>query len=229
MCATAAAAFATAGLAAHAEEGWYARGDVQYGFSGDLDHDPAVSNVVGSLESSSDADENLGGQLGLGYAMANGVRLEGTLGYRGGDLDVPNDFAPGLTAVTLAPAGNLQIADLMLNGIYDFNRDGKWQPYVGLGVGAARLSAKASNLQYGTAGNLAAANGFNDSSTSLAYQGLLGLGYKVSDRLTMDFGYKYFATGDDLSFDGVPGGGTSYDGSFSEHVATVGLRYAFGA
>ena len=196
MCATAAAAFATAGLAAHAEDGWYGRGDVQYGFAGKLDHDPVTEDLAGTLGGSSDADEMLGGQLGLGYDFDNGFRLEGVLGYRGGELDVPSDFAPGVTGVASDPHGNLQIADFMLNGIYDFNRAGKIQPYAGLGIGAARLNAKASNINVGSVGNWAAANGFSDTDTTLAYQGLLGLGYKVSDRLTLDVGYKYFVADD---------------------------------
>ena len=228
MCATAAAAFATAGLAAHADDGWYGRADVQYGFSGELDHDPVTQDVPGSLQGSSDSDEMLGGQLGLGYNFDNGFRLEGALGYRGGELNVPSDFGMGVTGVASDPHGNLQIADFMLNGFYDFNRAGKVQPYIGLGVGGARLNAKASNLNVGTAGNWAAVNGFNETDTTLAYQGLLGLGYKVSDRLTLDLGYKYFVA-DDLEFAGNPSDGTDYDGTYTDHVATVGLRWAFGA
>ena len=105
MCATAAAAFATAGLAAHAEDGWYARGDVQYGFAGELDHDPVTEYVAGTLEGSSDSDEMLGGQLGLGYDFDNGFRLEGVGGYRSGELDVPSSFSPGLTGVASDPHG----------------------------------------------------------------------------------------------------------------------------
>ena len=62
----------------------------------------------------------LGGQLGLGYDFDNGFRVESVLGYRGGELSVPSAFGPGLTGVASDPHGNLQIADLMVNGIYDF-------------------------------------------------------------------------------------------------------------
>ena len=121
--------------------------------------------------------------------------------------------------------GDLQVADLMLNAIYDFNRAGVFQPYVGVGVGGARINAKASNLNYGSAGAFSAANGLDDTDTSIAYQGLLGFGYKMSDRLTLDVGYKYFVA-DDLKFAGTHDG-PGYDGTLSEHIATVGLRYSF--
>ena len=85
MCATAAAALASAGLTAHAE-GWYGRTDLQYSFDGRLDHDPAVANTRGALARDSDTTEVLGAGVGLGYGFENGLRFETALGYRTGDL-----------------------------------------------------------------------------------------------------------------------------------------------
>merc|ERR1712232_371789 len=96
MCATAAAAFASAGFVAH-------------------------------------ADEAIGFDLGLGYGFDNGFRLEGVGGYADSELTVPAasyNGAPG--GAFPAAAGNLQVMELMFNGIYDFNREGALQPYVGL-------------------------------------------------------------------------------------------------
>jgi hypothetical protein len=48
LCATAAAAFATVGATAHAEDGWYARADAQFSFEGTLDQDGAT-DVIGTI------------------------------------------------------------------------------------------------------------------------------------------------------------------------------------
>jgi OOP family OmpA-OmpF porin len=90
MCATAAAAFGVC-WPHGTREGWYSRADLQYTFDGRVDHD-AVASVNGKMAGDSDASELLGGDLGLGYSYDNGLRLEGVLGYRGGDLDVSTRF-----------------------------------------------------------------------------------------------------------------------------------------
>ncbi|KCZ98951.1 OmpA family protein, partial [Hyphomonas polymorpha PS728] len=222
MCATAAAAFATAGATAHAEDGWYSRADIQYSFDGTVDHDPTAA-FNGSMVGDSSVSENLGLSVGLGYGFANGLRLEGVLGQRGGDLDVPNGINGTLTGATAAPAGYASVTDLMVNGLYDFNKGGSIQPYIGLGVGGARVDAKASNRTFAAG---AAANGFSDKASGIAYQGLLGVGFKLSERLTMDVGYKYF-TVEDLNFDGKAGTAGSYDVDYQDHTATLGVRYSF--
>ena len=224
MCATAAAAFASVGLSAHAD-GWYSRADLQYSFDGRLDHDAKISGN-GVLANDSDTTEVVGADVGLGYSYDNGLRFEGVLGVRGGDLEVPTVIGGTLPGTTINPAGNVSVTDLMINGLFDFNRDGTVSPYIGAGVGGTRVRAKAANRVVGTVPNLSAANGFNDTAAGLAWQGLVGVGFKLSDRLTMDLGYKYF-NAPELEFDGNHGG-VDYDGDYSDHTATIGLRYAFG-
>ena len=253
MCATAAAAFASAGFMAHAEDGWYARGDLGWVVDGTLDHD-APTDVLYTLGSDSDTSEDvvLGG-LGLGYGFDNGFRLETALTHRAGDLDVPVNINGGVpeTIGSLIDArglnqgtevrferhqqGKLQSWDLMVNGLYDFNRDGSFQPYLGAGIGVAKVKAKVSNLtavqiQNGVAPQTFAANGFSDSETAAAYQALAGVGYNVTDRLTADLGYRLFYV-DDLDFNGVDNLGNEvvYDATYIDHAVTFGLRYALGA
>jgi outer membrane protein OmpA-like peptidoglycan-associated protein len=228
MCATAAAAFASAGFVAHAEDGWYARADATFGFDGKLDHDPAEQDVIGTMGSESDPDDMIGFDLGLGYGFDNGFRIEGVGAYGDAELSVPAASYNGAPIGAVPGAsGNLQTMELMFNGIYDFNRDGAVQPYVGLGVGVLRANAKANNLVYTNGTDISAANGFADSDTGFAYQGLLGLGYKVSEKLTLDLGYRY-KVAEDLEFGGAHGG-TNYDADYTAHLATVGMRFNFGA
>lgn len=224
MCATAAAAFASAGLPAHAE-GWYSRADLQYSFDGRVDHD-ATASQNGKLAGNSDASELLGAQGGFGYAFDNGLRFEGVVGYRGGDLTVSPTISGTLPGTQVSPEGTAAIMDLMINGIYDFNADGTVRPYIGVGVGGTRIRAKASNRITGVAPNLSASNGFSDTAAGLAWQGLAGIGFALSDRLTLDLGYKYF-TASELEFDGKHTS-VAYDVDYTDHTATIGLRYAFG-
>ncbi|MEM8617641.1 MAG: outer membrane beta-barrel protein, partial [Pseudomonadota bacterium] len=258
MCATAAAAMASAGFVAQAEEGWYGRADVGAVVDGIVDHD-APDDVLNSLGGNSEPNSMYTGGVGFGYGFDNGFRLEAGLTHRTGGLDVsqginglingviPDDLvvtnADGLETSRVVyasqPTGNLQSWDLMLNGIYDFNRDGKFQPYLGAGIGGARVKAKASNLtgvvlnkldDPTTISGQSPVNGFGDDDTGIAYQGLAGIGYKFSDRLTVDFGYKYFLVQDlDFSGTGFNGEAVNYETDYQDHSLTAGLRYAFGA
>ncbi len=38
-----------------------------------------------------------------------------------------------------AASGDLKTVAGMLNGYYDFNREGAWQPFVGAGIGVAQV------------------------------------------------------------------------------------------
>jgi outer membrane protein OmpA-like peptidoglycan-associated protein len=142
----------------------------------------------------------------IGYAFGRdantGFRLEGELSYRDNDLA---DVDANATAL----AG-------MLNGYIDFNRQGTIQPYLGLGIGYANVELDGG--------------GSSIEDSGLAYQGMAGLGFALSPRLTLDVGYKYF-TVKDLDFPTIIFADTSVGGSFDyeQHAATVGLRWQFAA
>ncbi|MCH2457955.1 MAG: outer membrane beta-barrel protein, partial [Henriciella sp.] len=200
MCATAAAALASAMSVANAQDGWYGRADLGYSFDGELDSDPPT-NAPFALggDQELDGDGLLGAQIGLGYGFGNGFRLESTFGYRGGDLE-PSTTITGASILNLPPLanggysvggdGNISIYELMFNALYDFNPTGAVQPYLGAGIGLAKVDARATNLRAGvvTAGGVQTfdANGFNDDDTGMAYQLLGGIGYGLTERLTLD-------------------------------------------
>ena len=195
MCATAAAALASAMSVANAQDGWYGRADLGYSFDGELDSDPPT-NVPLTLGGTQelDGDGLLGAQIGLGYGFGNGFRLETTFGYRGGELETSRVIngatvaaAPSAIGLAYAPggSGNVDIYDLMFNGLYDFNPNGAVQPYIGAGIGMAKVNARATNFRAGvvTPGGIQTydANGFNDDDSGLAYQALAGIGYDISE------------------------------------------------
>jgi len=92
----------------------------------------------------------------------------------------------------------------MANLYYDFNRGGSIQPYLGLGAGYVQSEI-----------------GALDEEDGWAYQGLAGIGWRMTDRATLDIGYRYF-NAPELEYPG-------FDVDYEHQAVTVGIRYAFGA
>jgi outer membrane protein OmpA-like peptidoglycan-associated protein len=179
--------------AAYATEGWYGRVDAGYSFDGTQEFD-----ILGDADFENDWVEG----LGLGYAFSGGLRLEGEISHRFNALDT-----------SVATDGDTHAWAAMLNGYYDFNADGAISPYVGLGVGAARVNGN------GSVGPLA----YDDQDTAFAYQGAVGVAFAVSDQLSLDVGYRYF-TAPELSFTSNVG---DFESGYEHHAALVGLRWQF--
>lgn len=191
-----AALMAGAGGVAHATEGWYGRADVGYSIDASLDGD------VDGDELKTDLEGDWMGGLGLGYAFQNGFRAEGELGFRYNEADGTLDGGD----IT----GYARSWSAMANLYYDFNRGGTIEPYLGVGVGAARIGA--------------GVDGFgSDQDTVLAYQALAGLAFSLTERLDLDVGVRYF-TAPDAEFT-LAGSEASAD--YEHTAATVGLRWQF--
>ncbi len=96
----------------------------------------------------------------------------------------------------------------MANGYYDISlSDASITPYVTGGVGFASFSGS---------------NGGFDA-TEFAWQVGAGLGFKASENVVVDLGYRYFRTSDiSDSFEGVPA-----DFSISGSNILAGIRYSF--
>lgn len=186
---------------AWATEGWYGRLDAGY-------------SVDGALKASGgdfDFDNDWSGHAAAGYAFKNGFRVEAEGAYRQNDL---SDIKGDATATAA-----------MANLYYDFNRDGAIQPYVGIGVGGAKIDVS------GAAASLVT---FDDNDTVAAYQGMAGVAIPLTDRLDLDVGYRYFKA-PDASFAGRVSDGEGgfnafrFDGDYEHQAVTVGVRYQFAA
>ena len=187
---------------ANATEGWYGRADVGYSTDGSMEFDGFDGF---------DLENDWTQHLGLGYAFQNNFRLEGELGHRF------NNFGEdaGLDD------GDVRVWSGMLNAFYDFNRGGRIEPYVGAGIGAARVQAvmTAHPILY-----------LDDEDTVLAYQAMAGLAIGITERLDLDVGYRYFvANGGEFEGLGGENGDEpfSVDGDYEQQAVTVGLRWQF--
>lgn len=226
--ATAALMAAPSIASADDDAGWYLRGNAGYGMHTDTD---LTGDITGDVESQGGAT----GSLGLGYDFGNNWRLE---------LDGASLFTD-LGAVAQLPGSysKLSTNTAMLNAIYDFSDFGRWEPYVGAGIGLVRARTSTNVHDFPSATPIApgvvnvnspACPGgsvcdFRDTDTGLGWQLLAGLGYKISDNLTWDTHYRYLNS-TNLDFKGNIDGA---DAAFSmedpgAHSVMTGLRYKFG-
>ena len=217
------------------DEGWYLRGNVGYGIHSDTDIDNGLN---GDVESEGDGAFS----VGIGYDLGENWRVE---------LDGFSLFTD-LGAIGQQPSSTAKVRTnaVMLNAIYDFNDFGRWQPFVGAGVGFVQneFSLVAHDFANGstlvrnpactgaTAPNEVRTCNVNDDNEDIGWQILAGLGYAITDNLTWDTQYRYFDSGS-ASLNGtstlLPSGDSSpilaQVDDVGGHALLTGFRYRFGA
>lgn len=209
-----AAFIAAAAAAPAAAEGWYVRADAGIGLSGSLDSANEVA-ITPQFGGGRELEDDWVASFGAGRSFGSGLRVEGEFAYRNGDIEPSTRVAPG---------GEARAASALLNVAYDFNKGAWLEPYVGAGIGAARVEATAFNNAVLPADLV----GFDDDDTALAYQLQAGVGVRLTDSLTLDLGYRYFAA-PELEFDGrtALGAPRTFEADYEHQAATAGLRWSF--
>ena len=230
---------AAGSASAHDDEGWYLRGNAGYGVHSDVDLE---GNIDSSLHGNGVQSEgDVAYSLGAGYDFGDHWRVE---------LDGDN-LSTSLGSVSQTPnsSAKLLTESVMLNALYDFDSFGKFEPYVGAGLGLVKGKADLFASDFaGTDGELVInptcvgarttaglTCGTSHSDSGLGWQLLAGLGYKVSDNLTWDTHYTYL-NGPNLKLNGQQANLSSGAATFPEqivagvaaHTLLTGLRYTFG-
>jgi opacity protein-like surface antigen len=147
-----------------------------------------------------------------------------------------------------------QVHTLMVNALYDFNRGGKLNPYIGAGLG---ISMHMLHRNYRAAG--ACIHGYNDyydlygnaqpgtchnqadlpatfsnegktSSTGLGFAAavMAGINYKLTERTTLDVGYRAIYQGGTVAIGGTIARGITTNvsvGNVLDHEVRTGLRF----
>jgi len=164
---------------------------------------------VGSIEA--DLDSDWAGLGALGYAFASGLRLEGEFGYRTNDVNSLSGFTGG--------TGSIKTSTFMTNLLYDFDRFG-WPvtPYVGAGLGAARVGANVT----ATTPSLA----ISDSDYGFAWQGIVGAAMDLNRYLTLTADYRFVHV-PEVTLQNS--GGTKFDTDYMTNQFMVGIRFKFAA
>lgn len=210
--------------------GWYLRGDI--GFSNQSvqsirNTNPALYANLLSLDEKTGFDTGGVFGLGAGYQFNNWFRVDvigqyrGNTNFHGLDLtSFPNGGATGFGSDVYNASKSEWV--FLANAYVDL---GTWwcvTPYIGAGVGTARVSI-ANFTDSGVATLFPPGSGVGPSLVSaqtgsqwnFAWALHAGLAYKVSPNMTVELGYSYLNLGD-----GTTGIDTTFDRSAGGHVFT---------
>lgn len=210
-----------------------------FGVGQALTEDARIQGERGSTASPLDATAHIDGGWtftgALGWALADGLRAEGEIGYRVNDIGSMDVGEPG-SLVALLPAGappsaadllkGRQIIDgkitsltLMANLYYDMEMGGAVTPYIGGGIGLARLAVEARSAD----GRLLV----DDEDMVPAWKLGGGLGYRLAEAggwpVIISLDYRYWATGDPTFTGSLTG--ADFDTEQSGHLIGIGLRF----
>lgn len=155
---------------------------------------------------------NLGGTGGYDFGM---VRLEGELSYKYSEMKSITNRITGARLQNVD--GNLGVLAFMANGFFDFHNNTPVTPYIGGGIGFASLQLSdtfsRNVLVYGESDDLV-----------FAWQAGGGVEVALNRLLSLDLGYRYFAT-ERADFESNRAIDTRM--KFQSHNATVGVRFKF--
>ncbi len=163
-----------------------------------------------------DPSVNVGATGGFDYGF---IRLEGELSYKHGKIATITEQSGGQSTRLHNADGNLGALAMMFNAFIDLHNPTLITPYVGGGIGFAAM-----HLSDTFVSEYSAPIYQEDDDTVFAYQAGAGLELALNRRLSLDVGYRYFATsnarfGADRTI--------STDLKFQSHNAAVGIRVKF--
>jgi opacity protein-like surface antigen len=193
--------------------GWYLRGDVGYRWNSG---GPSSSNVTSEKYSTS-----FDGTFGFGWKY-QWFRADLTFDYAG-----PTRVSATTTAATIQPQFTAKISSqtVLANGYIDFGTWGGFTPYVGAGVGIARLKS----VNYVDTTDSPSTNTLGQGSQqNFAWAAMAGVAYQVTQNWLIDVGYRHLELGSVPSSNGAGGLTTAavFKGQ-SSNEARIGFRYLF--
>lgn len=208
---------ASAALAA-GKPGFYVGGDVGYNWTPDTDY----QFTTGTHKTQFDRGDAW--SLHAGYSYGNGFRVEGEYAERESDVTSFNSY-PG--------AGQLKTEAFAVNGFYDFATNSGFTPFVGLGVGMARVKAKGIHHT----ANPDCCTGYVTGDDEVGFaQAMLGVSYAFTQNFSLVADYRFIwgfstPTLNYLTACNTDGSGCSSGGdtnqALRQQVLSIGLRYTF--
>ena len=207
---------------AHAQSQWWVPGwyaDIHAGVV--IPEDPNA-DLSGSFDPLVKFHTNVGAGAGIsvGYQglFLPGIRAEGEIVYRTNGVNGASSTA--IFPHSESATGTIDSAGFMGNLLYDFMPDNRWTPYLGGGVGAARVTINDISFPF------ASPQTFSGNDWRFAYQGIAGVKYAFTPAWSGSLDYRYFATTDaHFSFPGTAI--TSAKVPYHTHNIMVGLAYHF--
>lgn len=159
------------------------------------------SDTSGGFFASPDIEYDRGFTIGgaLGYQIQDQVRAEASLSYRTADVDQVGGISAGAS-------GDVNVTSLMANVYYDFDLGLPVTPYLGAGLGLARVDLDAK---------LGGVSAKDDDDTAFSFSLMAGAAYRISDNLDLSLGYRYL------------GARAVFDGNLNVSEILFGVRYRF--
>jgi len=176
-------------------QGLYLSGNIGFGIRPD-------ANLSGApVDIQNDPAFVINGAIGM--ELNPMTRIEGEIGYH-------------LNTADLSPFANeftFSMVSFMGNGYFDIPTNSPLRPYVGAGIGFAVAGVEED------AGFIS-----TDSDLVGAFQLMAGIGFDISPRATLTFGYRYFTTSDPDFFVAVAG---PFKTDYTSHDFLFGARFRF--
>lgn len=166
-----------------------------------------------------DAGLNIGATAGYDFGY---VRVEGELSYKRGEISTVTDRDSDTRYVNMD--GHIGATAMMVNTFFDLHNESPITPYLGGGIGVAKLNLSDAKGVDATTGALNYHVFHSDDDNVFAYQVGAGVEVGLSRHLSLDMGYRYFATSR-ASFNKDWPNTTAL--KFQSHNAAVALRVKF--
>ena len=234
--AAALAAIILAPTAAHAQSGPYVTLHAGLNLLDELDLDV----LGGTLDLDYRRGFEVGGALGWQFDPKGfgRFRIEGEIAHQQHDLDDAQLQGVGALGVDLAVAdaeGDGKITSFMVNGFVDLDVGWPVVPFIGIGAGVARVSLEDIGGTFAVQPLpplppiTADATFIDDSDTVGAGQAIVGIGFDVTDRLTLGVAYRAFVTTEAKLEAEIPitGEVEEIEGNIFSQAVRAELRYAF--
>ena len=194
---------------AHADEGWYVRGQGGASLltSSELD-DPTGILAALDTDINFDIGYDLSGALGYHWGL---FRVEGEMTYAESDIDEVE-----VLGIEVNGSGDVNSLGFMANVFKDFEISDVWQVNLGGGIGYAIVSINDASVV-----GIPLAD---DEDSVFAYQLGTGIDYQMSPATTLSLDYRYFATLDP-EFNAVDG--SPFEAEYDSHIIRLGVGIIF--
>ena len=194
---------------AHADEGWYVRGQGGASLltSSELDDPTGILAALGT-DINFDIGYDLSGALGYHWGL---FRVEGEMTYAESDIDEVE-----VLGIEVNGSGDVNSLGFMANVFKDFEISDVWQVNLGGGIGYAIVSINDASVV-----GIPLAD---DEDSVFAYQLGTGIDYQMSPATTLSLDYRYFATLDP-EFNAVDG--SPFEAEYDSHIIRLGVGISF--
>lgn len=184
----------------------YIAGAVSHVLLSEADVDNTGIPAVDMLDPEVQFESGIGFSKTIGIYLYPRLRVELEVSYFDIDID-----SVSIANFSLSASGSVETVSGMVNVLMEFPVHDDWHPFAGVGVGVAHTKADIS----------VPAGPFSESGsdTVLAYQGIVGIGYDLTDVLMLTGEYRYFSLVDP-EYDGV-------EAEIRAHILAFGIRYRF--